>query len=167
MNYVKLIGNLAKDAVFTLNKAQTGYVCKVRIATNEKEGSIVGTEFHNLIIIGSAISSAIALYNQGKMKTGSWIQVEGNLRSGEYINQDGTKAWFPHILVNKINEGPYKATAPMGIPGLPIPGQALPNINIPTFNIQETYAPNAAAAAPEVTIPNTDYRNMNDSGFVY
>jgi single-strand DNA-binding protein len=110
VNRITLIGNLGSDPEIT--NTQNGLtVAKVSLATTDRyKDKITGefkeqTEWHRLVFWNQLAEIA------GKwLKKGSQIYVEGRIKYGQYIGNDGITRYTTDIVVNEMQMLGHKVT---------------------------------------------------------
>lgn len=118
VNRVILVGNLGKDPeVMTLENGVK--FAKVGVATNEsykdREGNWVEqTEWHNVVLwrwlAERNLVKGDTVYIEGKLKTRSWDDKDGNKRYTTEVVADKI------IKISRSNEGGYGAPPPPPVP---------------------------------------------------
>lgn len=101
VNKVTLVGHLGKDP--EVRRFDNGAVCNFSLATNEsykdKDGNRVDqTEWHNIAIWRSGLVDVAEKY----LKKGSFLYVEGKLRTRSWDDQDGNKRYTTEVLIDNF-----------------------------------------------------------------
>lgn len=101
VNKVTLIGHLGKDP--EVRRFDNGAVCNFSLATNEsykdKEGNWVEqTEWHNMSIWKPGLVDVAEKY----LKKGSFLYAEGKLRTRSWDDQDGNKRYTTEVLIDSF-----------------------------------------------------------------
>jgi len=91
INKVILVGNVGKDPEF--RKLENSELVKFPLATSEKYKDQTNTEWHNIVIWGKLagvvqqyVKKGQLLYLEGKIKTRSWDDTDGNKKYTTEIN---------------------------------------------------------------------------------
>lgn len=93
MNRVFLKGRLTRDPeVFGEGERK---VAKYTLAVN-RYGKDNGADFPNCVAFG-----AKADFTEKWLKKGAYIIVEGQIRTGSYVNKDGVKVYTTDVVVDK------------------------------------------------------------------
>lgn len=107
MNYVKLKGNLTKDADFRLLGDRAIPKCSNTIAVNKEYNGKKSVAYIN-----------IEAWNQraeqlSEFKKGQPIEIHGEIVTGSYAKQDGTKVYYTNVQVNKIEGADFVPNTPI------------------------------------------------------
>lgn len=99
VNKVTLVGHLGKDP--EVRRFDNGAVCNFSLATNEsykdKDGNRVDqTEWHNIAIWKPGLVDVAEKY----LKKGSLLYAEGKLRTRSWDDQDGNKRYTTEVLID-------------------------------------------------------------------
>ena len=120
VNKVTLLGNTCQDPkIKTLQDG--GKVAQFSLATNKrgyttKNGREIPerTEFHNIVVNGSGLVKVVEQF----VKKGNKLYLEGELRTREYADAQGTKRYITEIYVNEL-----ELLTPKGTQAPPPPNQ--------------------------------------------
>ena len=101
VNKVTLVGHLGKDP--EVRRFENGAVCNFSLATNEsykdRDGNRVDqTEWHNLAIWRPGLVDVAEKY----LNKGSFLYVEGKLRTRSWDDQDGNKRYTTEVIVENF-----------------------------------------------------------------
>lgn len=101
VNKVTLVGHLGKDP--EVRRFDNGAVCNFSLATNEsykdKDGNRVDqTEWHNISIWRPGLVDVAEKY----LQKGSFIYAEGKLRTRSWDDQDGNKRYTTEVLIDNF-----------------------------------------------------------------
>lgn len=104
LNRATLIGRVGREP--DVSYTQTGKaIIKLSIATSEPwRDKITGekkekTEWHNIVIFNDAIAKVVAQY----VRKGSFIYIEGTIRTNEYMDKDGIQRKATQIVLDGYN----------------------------------------------------------------
>lgn len=99
MNKVNLIGRLTKDAELKTSESGKKY-CTFNIAVSrgkDNEGNDLGADFPLISAFGKTAENLCKYTNKGVL-----ILVEGKIKTGSYVNTDGTNIYQMQIIASKI-----------------------------------------------------------------
>jgi single-strand DNA-binding protein len=99
INKVILVGRAGKDAELHTTKSDKKVV-RFTLATwenykddKEESGWRTETDWHNIVIWGAAAETI-----SRNVKKGSWVYVEGSIRTRSYEDKEGTTKWITEIV---------------------------------------------------------------------
>jgi single-strand DNA-binding protein len=101
VNKVILIGNLGADPDMRYTPSGTG-VCELRLATNESWTDKSGqkqerTEWHRVVVWGK-LAEIVSKY----LSKGRQVYVEGRLRTRSWDDKEGNKRYTTEIIANDV-----------------------------------------------------------------
>ena len=121
MNRVLLIGRNVKDTDVRYNGDMA--VAKTALAI-DRFGKEKSTDFINITAFGK---TAVALE---KVTKGQRVAIEGSIKTGSYLKQDGTKVYTTDVIVDKVEYLEKKEES--------LPKDALPDFPQGTHDEQQT-----------------------------
>jgi single-strand DNA-binding protein len=146
INKVTLVGRAGKDPEvrhFENNQKVANFTLATDYTYKNKNGEkVTETEWHNLVIWGTAAEIAEKYIKKGKL-----LYVEGRIRSRSYDGQDGAKRYITEIMVDN-----FQLLSPKeGGSSAPIPETAQ---TAGSMNAGSSHVPDATFSVP--TAPSDD-----------
>lgn len=100
MNKVVLIGRLSRDPDLNFAAGTGTAVCRFSIAINRikrKDKEKAEVDFINCVAFGKTAESIAQYFIKGKQ-----IAIQGNIRTGSYDGQDGTKRYTTDVIIESF-----------------------------------------------------------------